>query len=163
MVSSAAPPPSAATANIQTLPASSQSLNRYIKTFILFPRIRFSATENSDLHLKETIELNMGFKCSTQLLLRQDNINESEIFQPREIRLASGRKLTYIYDSDGGLERVMLPRGSEVRTWRRLGPGLTLTGLQLPGHSEAGVTSWDAAGRLAEVRPPGGDGIILYR
>ena len=102
------------------------------------------------------------------------------MFQPREIRLASGRRLTYIYDSEGGLERVMLPRGGEVsdivhvysdnnrfcpqvRLWQRPGQGLTLTGLQWPGQAEAGVTGWDLEGRLAEVRPPGGDGIILYR
>ena len=29
---------------------------------------------------------------------------------PREVIMASGRKLTYIYDSLGGLEQVMLPR-----------------------------------------------------
>ena len=85
------------------------------------------------------------------------------MFQPREIRLASGRKLTYIYDSDGGLERVMLPRGGQVRAWQRPGVGFTLTGLQWPGQAEAGVTGWDLGGRLREVRPPGGDGIVLYR
>ena len=36
------------------------------------------------------------------------DVNQSLMFQPREIRLASGRKLTYIYDSDGGLEKVMI-------------------------------------------------------
>ena len=57
----------------------------------------------------------------------------------------------------------MLPRGGEVRAWQSHGRGLTLTGLQWPGQTEAGVTGWDLGGRLAEVRPPGGDGIILYR
>ena len=36
------------------------------------------------------------------------DVNQSLMFQPREIRLASGRKLTYIYDSDGGLEKVKI-------------------------------------------------------
>ena len=85
----------------------------------------------------------------------------SKYLQPRETRLASGRVVTYIYDSHGGLEQVLMPRGTRYGFWRQNGFGVTKIGYQLPGYSEPYVTCWDVRGRLVEVRPPGGDGLLL--
>ena len=87
------------------------------------------------------------------------------LLQPREITLASGRRLTYLYDSVGDLARVVTARGAKVEFWRRaqlLGGG-SERGVQLPGHGEAATSSWDSRGRLVQTRPPGGDGIVLHR
>ena len=81
-------------------------------------------------------------------------------FQPRETRLASGRVVTYIYDSYGGLEQVLMPRGTRYGFWRQNGFGVTKVGYQLPGYSEPYVSHWDLAGRQVLVRPPGGDGVV---
>ena len=84
-------------------------------------------------------------------------------FQPREITLASGRKLTYMYDSAGDLERMMLPRGNVVTMWRGEERGLTRLGLVLPGHQQPWVTSWSSSGQLMGLHPPGEEGVTLYR
>ena len=84
-------------------------------------------------------------------------------FQPREITLASGRKLTYMYDSQGDLERMMLPRGNVVTVWRGEERGLTRLGMVLPGHQQPWVTSWSSAGQLMGVHPPSDEGVTLYR
>ena len=68
-----------------------------------------------------------------------------------------------MYDSHGGLERVMLPRGNVISTWSQSGLGHTKIGVQLPGHSEPHVTMLDITGHMTQVRPPGGDGVIIYR
>ena len=68
--------------------------------------------------------------------------------------------VTYIYDSYGGLEQVLMPRGTRYGFWRQSGLGVTKVGSQLPGYSEPYVSHWDLAGRLVLVRPPGGDGVV---
>ena len=68
--------------------------------------------------------------------------------------------MTYIYDSYGGLEQVLMPRGTRYGFWRQNGFGVTKVGYQLPGYSEPYVTHWDLSGRLVLVRPPGGDGVV---
>merc|ERR1719434_644750 len=53
--------------------------------------------------------------CNRQALKWMYEVHEL----PREVVMASGRKLTYIYDSLGGLEQVMLPRGGRHSFWQQ--------------------------------------------
>ena len=111
--------------------------------------------------MKTSFEIYQNLRRSTSQKVLYYNL----VFQPREITLASGRRLTYLYDSVGDLARVVTARGAKVEFWRRaqlLGGG-SERGVQLPGHGEAATSSWDSRGRLVQTRPPGGDGIVLYR
>ena len=51
--------------------------------------------------------------------------------------------------------------GDQVRVLEA-GFGVTKIGYQIPGYTEAFVTEWDLRGRLVLVRPPGGDGLLVY-
>ena len=76
--------------------------------------------------------------------------------------MAGGRVVTYIYSSLGELEQVMMPLGSRYGFWRQAVLGVTKIGYHLPGYTEPYVTEWDVRGRLVLVRPPGGDGLLVY-
>ena len=70
--------------------------------------------------------------------------------------------VTYTYSSLGELEQVIMPLGTRYGFWRQEVFGVTKIGHQLPGYTEAFVTEWDVRGRLVLVRPPGGDGLLVY-
>ena len=82
---------------------------------------------------------------------------------PREVTLASGRKLTFIYDSLGGLEQVMLPRGARHSFWVQQSLQYRKLSHLLPGSSDPYTTYWDLAGNLLQLRPPGNKGLVLQR
>ena len=85
------------------------------------------------------------------------------LFQPREITLASGRKFTFIYDSSGGLEQIMLPRGA--RHTFRLQQSFHNVKVfhKVPGNNDPYITYWDLEGKVLQIRPPTSQGIIIYR
>ena len=111
-----------------------------------------TVTVESQTHKLFTININFWIK-----------ILNVEYFQPREVVLASGRKLTYMYDSHGGLERIMLPRGNVVGVWKQAGLGYTKMALELPGNVDPHVIMLDVSGHVIQIRPAGGDGVILFR
>ena len=82
---------------------------------------------------------------------------------PREVIMASGRKLTYIYDSLGGLEQVMLPRGGRHSFWQQQHLHARKLSHLLPGSSDPYSTYWDLDGHLLQLRPPGNNGIVVHR
>ena len=57
----------------------------------------------------------------------------------------------------------MFPRGNVVSFWKQAAVGATRIGMTLPGFTEPYVTSYDVTGHLVEIRPPGGDGVIINR
>ena len=82
---------------------------------------------------------------------------------PREVIMASGRKLTYIYDSLGGLEQVMLPRGGRHSFWQQQHLHARKLSHLLPGSTDPYTTYWDLDGHLLQFRPPGNNGIVVHR
>ena len=82
---------------------------------------------------------------------------------PREVIMASGRKLTYIYDSLGGLEQVMLPQGGRHSFWQQQHLHARKLSHLLPGSTDPYSTYWDADGHLLQLRPPGNNGIVVHR
>ena len=97
--------------------------------------------------------------CNRQSLKWMYEVHEL----PREVIMASGRKLTYIYDSLGGLEQVMLPRGGRHSFWQQEQVHSRKVCHLLPGSTDPYCTFRDLDGHLLQLRPPGNNGIVVQR
>ena len=86
-------------------------------------------------------------------------------FQPEAIQLPSGRKFTYDYDSLGGLRRIELGSLETNAHTFSAQPGFGATRLyqRLPGFPEPYVTYWNSEGQILELRPPGNQGLKLFK